>query len=54
MRVKPLIRPFWEGENLWVSSIQSEDFCQIPSTGLPEYFDSVQSYDNYVRDTNQN
>jgi carboxylate-amine ligase len=40
--------PFWEGRNTGFKAFRAKIFAKFPRTGLPEYFDSVQSYDNYV------
>lgn len=40
--------PFWEGRNTGFKAFRAKVFAKFPRTGLPEYFDSVQSYDNYV------
>jgi len=40
--------PFWEGRNTGFKAFRAKIFAKFPRTGLPEYFDSVQSYDNYL------
>ncbi len=40
--------PFWEGRNTGFKAFRAKVFAKFPRTGLPEYFDSVQSYDNYL------
>jgi carboxylate-amine ligase len=40
--------PFWEGRNTGYKSFRTKIFDKFPRTGLPEYFDSVQSYDNFL------
>lgn len=40
--------PFWEGRNTGYKSFRTKVFDKFPRTGLPEYFDSVQSYDNFL------
>jgi carboxylate-amine ligase len=40
--------PFWEGRNTGFKAYRAKVFAKFPRTGLPEYFDSVQSYDNYL------
>src|SRR6187549_1202819 len=40
--------PFWEGRQTGYKSFRTKVFDKFPRTGLPEYFDSVQSYDNYL------
>ena len=40
--------PFWEGRQTGYKSFRTKVFDKFPRTGLPEYFDSVQAYDNYL------
>jgi len=40
--------PFWEGRQTGYKSFRTKVFDKFPRTGLPEYFDSVASYDNYL------
>lgn len=40
--------PFWEGRNTGFKAFRAKVFAKFPRTGLPEYFDSVQAYDNYL------
>lgn len=40
--------PFWEGRVTGYKSFRSKVFDKFPRTGIPEYFESVESYDNYV------
>lgn len=40
--------PFWEGRNTGFKSFRTKVFDKFPRTGLPEYFDSVQAYDNFL------
>lgn len=40
--------PFWEGRETGYKSFRTKVFDKFPRTGLPEYFDSVASYDNYL------
>ncbi|WP_100628152.1 carboxylate-amine ligase [Algoriphagus formosus] len=40
--------PFWEGRDTGFKAFRAKIFAKFPRTGLPEYFDSVQSYDNYL------
>jgi carboxylate-amine ligase len=40
--------PFWEGRNTGYKSFRTKVFDKFPRTGLPEYFDSLQAYDNYL------
>ncbi len=40
--------PFWEGRNTGYKSYRTKVFDKFPRTGLPEYFDSLSSYDDYL------
>ncbi len=40
--------PFWEGRNTGFKAFRAKVFAKFPRTGLPEYFDSVPSYDNFL------
>jgi carboxylate-amine ligase len=40
--------PFWDGRNTGYKSYRTKVFDKFPRTGLPEYFDSVAAYDNYL------
>ena len=40
--------PFWEGRQTGYKSFRTKVFDKFPRTGLPEYFDSVSSYENYL------
>jgi carboxylate-amine ligase len=40
--------PFWEGRNTGFKSFRTKVFDKFPRTGLPEYFESVQAYDNFL------
>jgi len=40
--------PFWEGRDTGFKAFRAKVFAKFPRTGLPEYFDSVQSYDNFL------
>ena len=40
--------PFWEGRNTGYKSYRTKVFDKFPRTGLPEYFDSVSSYDDFL------
>jgi glutamate---cysteine ligase / carboxylate-amine ligase len=40
--------PFWEGRDTGFKAYRAHVFAKFPRTGLPEYFDSVQSYDNFM------
>src|SRR5215813_3609243 len=40
--------PFWIGRNTGMKSYRYEVFKQFPRTGIPEYFNSVSDFDNFV------
>lgn len=40
--------PFWEGRQTGYKSFRTKVFDKFPRTGIPEFFDSIESYDNYV------
>lgn len=40
--------PFWCGRNTGFKSYRSKVFDKFPRTGLPDYFSSVNEYDDYV------
>jgi len=40
--------PFWQGRKTGYKSYRTKVFDKFPRTGLPEYFDSVASYDNFL------
>ncbi len=40
--------PFWIGRNTGMKSYRNEVFKQFPRTGIPEYFNSVSEFDNFV------
>ncbi|MDX2029726.1 MAG: carboxylate-amine ligase [Blastocatellia bacterium] len=40
--------PFWIGRNTGMKSYRYEVFKQFPRTGIPDYFNSVSEFDNYV------
>ncbi len=41
--------PFWLGHKTGLKSYRSVVFEDLPRTGLPEYFDSAQDYEQYIR-----
>jgi len=41
--------PFWEGRSTGYKSFRTKVFDKFPRTGIPEYFDTIEAYDNYVR-----
>lgn len=41
--------PFWEGRKTGYKSFRTKVFDKFPRTGIPEMFDSIEAYDNYVK-----
>ncbi|MGX5817016.1 carboxylate-amine ligase [Chitinophaga lutea] len=41
--------PFWEGRNTGFKSFRTKVFDKFPRTGIPDYFASIEEYDNYVK-----
>ena len=41
--------PFWEGRQTGYKSFRTKVFDKFPRTGIPEAFDSIEAYDNYVK-----
>ncbi|QES90657.1 carboxylate-amine ligase [Rhizosphaericola mali] len=41
--------PFWEGRNTGFKSYRSKVFDKFPRTGIPDFFESIEEYDNYVK-----
>lgn len=41
--------PFWEGRNTGFKSFRTKVFDKFPRTGIPDYFESVEEYDNYIK-----
>ncbi|MEO9209616.1 MAG: carboxylate-amine ligase, partial [Ginsengibacter sp.] len=41
--------PFWEGRQTGYKSFRTKVFDKFPRTGIPDYFDSIESYDNYIK-----
>src|SRR5665811_252178 len=41
--------PFWEGRLTGYKSFRTKVFDKFPRTGIPDYFDSIEAYDNYVK-----
>jgi len=41
--------PFWEGRQTGYKSFRSKVFDKFPRTGIPETFDSIEAYDNYIK-----
>ena len=40
--------PFWEGRNTGYKSYRTKVFDKFPRTGLPEFFDNVETFDRFV------
>ena len=40
--------PFWEGRVTGYKSFRTKVFDKFPRTGIPDYFESIEAYDNYV------
>lgn len=41
--------PFWEGRNTGFKSFRTKVFDKFPRTGIPDYFASIEEYDNYIK-----
>jgi carboxylate-amine ligase len=41
--------PFWEGRKTGYKSFRTKVFEKFPRTGIPDYFSSIEDYDNYVK-----
>ncbi|HVB02962.1 MAG TPA: carboxylate-amine ligase [Chitinophagaceae bacterium] len=41
--------PFWEGRNTGFKSFRTKVFDKFPRTGIPDYFGSIEEYDNYIK-----
>jgi len=41
--------PFWEGRLTGYKSYRTKVFDKFPRTGIPDAFDSIESYENYVK-----
>lgn len=40
--------PFWEGRDTGYKSFRTKVFDKFPRTGIPDYFESLEAYENYV------
>ncbi len=40
--------PFWEGRKTGYKSYRTKVFDKFPRTGIPDAFDSIEAYDNYI------
>ena len=41
--------PFWEGRQTGYKSFRTKVFDKFPRTGIPDYFESIEAYDNYIK-----
>jgi carboxylate-amine ligase len=41
--------PFWEGRQTGYKSFRTKVFEKFPRTGIPDAYDSIEDYDNYVK-----
>lgn len=41
--------PFWEGRSTGYKSYRSKVFDKFPRTGIPETFESIEAYDNFIK-----
>jgi carboxylate-amine ligase len=41
--------PFWEGRQTGYKSFRTKVFEKFPRTGIPDVFNSIEDYDNYVK-----
>ena len=41
--------PFWEGRQTGYKSFRTKVFDKFPRTGIPDFFESIEAYDNYVK-----
>lgn len=41
--------PFWEGRNTGYKSFRTKIFDKFPRTGIPDFFSSIEEYDNYIK-----
>ncbi|MEN9382610.1 MAG: hypothetical protein RI940_1493 [Bacteroidota bacterium] len=41
--------PFWESRNTGYKSYRSKVFDKFPRTGIPDYFESIEAYDNFIQ-----
>ena len=41
--------PFWEGRLTGYKSFRTKVFDKFPRTGIPDYFESIEAYENYVK-----
>jgi carboxylate-amine ligase len=41
--------PFWEGRQTGYKSFRTKVFDKFPRTGIPDFFESIEAYDNFVK-----
>src|SRR5215469_1756541 len=41
--------PFWEGRSTGYKSFRTKVFDKFPRTGIPEFFESIEAYENFVK-----
>lgn len=41
--------PFWEGRTTGYKSFRTKVFEKFPRTGIPDHFESIEEYDNYIK-----
>lgn len=41
--------PFWEGRHTGYKSFRTKVFDKFPRTGIPDFFESIEAYDNYIK-----
>ncbi len=41
--------PFWEGRTTGYKSFRTKVFDKFPRTGIPDFFESIEAHDNYVK-----
>src|SRR4026208_24670 len=41
--------PFWEGRMTGYKSFRTKVFDKFPRTGIPDYFEGIEAYDNYIK-----
>jgi carboxylate-amine ligase len=41
--------PFWEARKTGYKSFRTKVFDKFPRTGIPDFFESIEAYDNYVK-----
>src|SRR5688500_13195755 len=41
--------PFWEGRTTGYKSFRTKVFDKFPRTGIPDSFDSIEAYDNFIK-----